>query len=122
MTAVFAAHRGCSASVPTKAVRPAATRSGCSQRARWPISAGSSWAAVGQTHRDHLCDTSPHAIKVLFRIAGSGVTTVEQVVLLDEAGQPIGAAPKDEVHHRDTPLHLAFSCYVVDAAGQRLDV
>ena len=44
----------------------------------------------------------------------------EQVVLLDEDGHDIGAAPKAEVHHADTPLHLAFSCYVFDEAGRFL--
>lgn len=34
------------------------------------------------------------------------------VVLLDEAYRPVGSAPKGSVHHRDTPLHLAFSCYL----------
>ena len=50
----------------------------------------------------------------------SGVTAVEQVVLLDEGGRRIGVAPKLEVHHRETPLHLAFSCYVVDPEGRLL--
>lgn len=44
----------------------------------------------------------------------------ELVVLLSEAGHPIGTAAKDEVHHRDTPLHLAFSCYVFDPQGRLL--
>lgn len=44
----------------------------------------------------------------------------ELVVLLDDAGQPIGTAPKREVHHRDTPLHLAFSCYIFDPDGRFL--
>jgi isopentenyl-diphosphate delta-isomerase type 1 len=44
----------------------------------------------------------------------------DQVVLLDDAGAPVGEAPKSLVHHDDTPLHLAFSCYVVDPAGRLL--
>ncbi|TLM75008.1 isopentenyl-diphosphate Delta-isomerase [Pseudarthrobacter sp. NamB4] len=44
----------------------------------------------------------------------------ELVVLLDADGIPCGSAPKQDVHHGDTPLHLAFSCYVFDEAGRVL--
>jgi isopentenyl-diphosphate delta-isomerase len=53
-------------------------------------------------------------------VAGSEVTSAEQVVLLDDEGRPSGAALKDAVHHRHTPLHLAFSCYVFDPQGRLL--
>lgn len=48
------------------------------------------------------------------------VNSRELVVLLDDAGRRIGTAPKSEVHHDSTPLHLAFSCYLFDDAGQVL--
>ncbi|MGH3859585.1 isopentenyl-diphosphate Delta-isomerase [Actinokineospora sp.] len=44
----------------------------------------------------------------------------EQVLLLDETGQGIGTAAKAEVHHANTPLHLAFSSYVFDPDGRFL--
>jgi isopentenyl-diphosphate delta-isomerase len=47
-------------------------------------------------------------------------TVEELVVLLDEAGKAIGTAPKRGVHHRATPLHLAFSCYAFDLEGRLL--
>ncbi len=42
------------------------------------------------------------------------------VVLLDHRGRPAGTAEKAGVHHRATPLHLAFSCYVLDRRGRTL--
>ncbi|MDL4774830.1 MULTISPECIES: isopentenyl-diphosphate Delta-isomerase [Thermomonosporaceae] len=45
---------------------------------------------------------------------------VEEIVLLNAADEAIGTAPKSASHHRDTPYHLAFSCYVVDTQGRVL--
>jgi isopentenyl-diphosphate delta-isomerase type 1 len=42
------------------------------------------------------------------------------VVLLDDAGHPSGTAPRLTVHGHHTPLHLAFSCYLVNPQGQVL--
>jgi isopentenyl-diphosphate delta-isomerase len=44
----------------------------------------------------------------------------ELVVLLDEDGRAVGTTPKAGVHHADTPLHLAFSCYLFDRDGRLL--
>ncbi|MDQ3732425.1 MAG: isopentenyl-diphosphate Delta-isomerase [Actinomycetota bacterium] len=38
----------------------------------------------------------------------------ERVVLLDAQRRPIGSQLKSEVHHANTPLHLAFSVHVMD--------
>ena len=42
------------------------------------------------------------------------------VVLLDADDRPTGTAPRATVHGHDTPLHLAFSCYLFDRAGRLL--
>lgn len=44
----------------------------------------------------------------------------EYLVLVDAAGRPIGEAEKLSTHHADTPLHLAFSCYIFDDQGRFL--
>jgi isopentenyl-diphosphate delta-isomerase len=44
----------------------------------------------------------------------------EQVVLVDDAGRPVGVADKATVHGRCTPRHLAFSCYGFDVGGRVL--
>jgi isopentenyl-diphosphate delta-isomerase len=45
---------------------------------------------------------------------------VDRVVLLNEEGVATGTAPRLEVHSADTPLHLAFSCYITRDDGQVL--
>ena len=46
--------------------------------------------------------------------------SADLVVLLDEDGQPRGSAPRLGVHTDETPLHLAFSCYLFDEQGRLL--
>ena len=45
---------------------------------------------------------------------------MESVVLLDETGRALGEGDKAAIHGADTPLHLAFSCYVFSSSGQFL--
>ena len=44
----------------------------------------------------------------------------EHVVLLDGSGRAVGTASKAQVHTSVTPLHLGFSCHVVDEVGRVL--
>jgi isopentenyl-diphosphate delta-isomerase len=44
----------------------------------------------------------------------------EQIVLVNQGGIPVGTAEKFSSHHENTPLHLAFSCYVFNDKGQIL--
>lgn len=48
------------------------------------------------------------------------MSSSELIVLVDERGTPVGSADKLSSHHADTPLHLAFSCYVFDDRGRVL--
>lgn len=45
---------------------------------------------------------------------------MELVQLVDVHGNPTTTAPKDTIHTSDTPLHLAFSCWLLDSSGQLL--
>lgn len=45
---------------------------------------------------------------------------MDEVILLSEDGDAIGVFSKDEVHTTHTPLHLAFSCHVLDENGRIL--
>ncbi|MCW2289930.1 isopentenyl-diphosphate Delta-isomerase [Leucobacter luti] len=47
-------------------------------------------------------------------------THPELVVLMSAEGEAVGTAEKSRVHSADTPLHLAFSCYLTDSAGRVL--
>ncbi len=44
----------------------------------------------------------------------------DQVILLNDDHDVIGEAPRASVHTQQTPLHLAFSCYVFNEAGEVL--
>lgn len=44
----------------------------------------------------------------------------ELVVLADASGRPCGTTAKATVHTTQTPFHLAFSCYLLDASGRVL--
>ncbi len=47
-------------------------------------------------------------------------SSVDHVVLLNPDREPVGSAPRAYVHTRETPLHLAFSLYVFNEAGEVL--
>lgn len=49
-----------------------------------------------------------------------GVIPADHVVLVDDDRRITGVAPRATVHTAETPLHLAFSCYVFDSAGRVL--
>ncbi|GAA3944404.1 isopentenyl-diphosphate Delta-isomerase [Microbacterium soli] len=45
---------------------------------------------------------------------------MELITLLSDDGTPTGSARKDTVHTALTPLHLGFSCYLLDSDGRLL--
>lgn len=45
---------------------------------------------------------------------------MEHVILLDAQGSPCGTQEKYEAHHAQTPLHLAFSCWLFNDKHQLL--
>jgi isopentenyl-diphosphate delta-isomerase len=54
------------------------------------------------------------------RAAGDARAETDEVVLLDDDGKPIGVTEKVSVHGTETPLHLAFSCHVMNRRGRLL--
>jgi isopentenyl-diphosphate delta-isomerase len=46
--------------------------------------------------------------------------STERVVLLGAHGDRVGSDFKSTIHTENTPLHLAFSCHVMNAAGEVL--
>ena len=50
----------------------------------------------------------------------SGLVDDTRIVLVDSDGTIIGAAPKEQIHTAQTPLHLAFSCYLFADDGRLL--
>ena len=71
----------------------------------------------GRAAPHHRTDQSRRGLP---RMSVTIQTTEEHVVLADAHGRPAGTAPKASVHHRETPLHLAFSCHVIDSSGRVL--
>ncbi len=57
---------------------------------------------------------------ILFVAPAKIAVVEEQIILVDTGGKIIGQAPKLASHHANTPLHLAFSCYVFDEQGRYL--
>ena len=87
-------------------------------RARVPTARKAALAARMVTSREPMRLVARD--RAAFDPLGGAWVSDDPVVLLDAAGSPVGQAPKSTIHHDDTPLHLAFSCYVLDPAGRLL--
>lgn len=46
--------------------------------------------------------------------------SIDHVVTVDDTGRRLGTFDRGAVHTTETPLHLAFSCYVLDDDGRLL--
>ena len=57
---------------------------------------------------------------VTMTLNDTGAAAEDEIVLLDGDGRPVGTALKSAAHGPDTALHLAFSCYVLNADGRLL--
>lgn len=53
-------------------------------------------------------------------MVSSNEAEADEVVLLNEQGEPIGATARIPIHGPDTPLHLAFSSHLFNSRGQVL--
>jgi len=51
---------------------------------------------------------------------GPASPDADHVVLVDDSGRRLGTWPRATVHTEETPLHLAFSCYLLDDDGRLL--
>jgi isopentenyl-diphosphate Delta-isomerase len=47
-------------------------------------------------------------------------SSASHVVLLTDDGEPCGTERKERVHSSQTPLHLGFSCHVINSSGEVL--
>lgn len=88
------------------------------RRARVPTTAKAGMAARMLTSKDPVRQVSSD--RAGRRSSALSWPDDDEVVLVDDAGTAIGTGRKSEVHHDDTPLHLAFSCYVFDSQDRLL--
>jgi isopentenyl-diphosphate Delta-isomerase len=79
---------------------------------------------MGRHDRQSRGFLSANIIEGMDGHVGTGTSAREhdpdQVILLDPQRRPIGTALKSTVHTTQTPLHLAFSCHIMDPDGRVL--